>query len=59
MLAIFRIRNPDWKELGLFTIGIIILTPLLQSFLYIQNHFGILAKNSAINSIKGFWKTFY
>ena len=36
---IIRIRKPDWKELGLFTIGIIILTPLLQSFLYIQNHF--------------------
>ena len=57
---IIRIRKPDWKELVLFTIGIIILTPLLQSFLYIQNYFGILAKNSlAINSIKGFWKTFY
>ena len=56
---IIRIRKPDWKELGLFTIGIIILTPLLQSFLYIQNHFlEILAKNSsAINSIKGFFDT--
>lgn len=54
---IIRIRKPDWKELGLFTIGIIILTPLLQSFLYIQNYLlEIFAKNSsAINSIKGFF----
>ena len=54
---IIRIRKPDWKELGLFTIGIIILTPLLQSLLYIQNYFlEIFAKNSsAINSIKSFF----
>ena len=54
---IIRIRKPDWKELGLFTIGIIILTPLLQSFLYIQNYYlEIFAKNSsAINSIKSFF----
>ena len=54
---IIRIRKPDWKELGLFTFGMIVLTPLLQSFLYIQNHFlEIIAKNSsAINSIKIFF----
>ncbi len=54
---IIRIRKPDLKELGLFIIGIIILTPLLQSYLYIQNYFlVILAKNSsAVNSIKSFF----
>jgi len=54
---IIRIRKPDLKELGLFVIGIIILTPLLQSYLYMQNYFlEILAKNSsAINSIKSFF----
>ncbi len=54
---IIRIRKPDLKELGLFIIGIIILTPLLQSYLYMQNYFlEILAKNSsAINSIKSFF----
>src|SRR5574338_160321 len=36
---IIRIRRPDWKELSLFIIGIVILTPLLQSYLYIQNYF--------------------
>lgn len=54
---IIRIRKPEWKELGLFTIGIVILTPLLQSFLYIQNYFlELWAKNSQfINSAKSFF----
>jgi len=34
-----RIKLPKAKELLLFIIGLIILTPLLQSFLYIQNYF--------------------
>lgn len=56
---IIRIRKPEWKELGLFTIGIVILTPLLQSYLYIQNYFlEIFAKNFAfVNSIKTFFDT--
>lgn len=56
---IIRIRKPEWKELGLFTIGIVILTPLLQSFLYIQNYFlELWAKNSQfINSAKSFFDT--
>lgn len=54
---IIRIRIPDLKELGIFTIGIVILTPLLQSFLYIQNYYiEIWAKNiSFINAIKNFF----
>lgn len=54
---IIRIRLPDLKELGLFTIGIIILIPLLQSYLYIQNYYlEIFAKNSSfINSVKSFF----
>jgi membrane protease YdiL (CAAX protease family) len=54
---IIRIRIPDLKELGLFTIGIIILTPLLQSLLYIQNFYlEIWAKNiSFINTLKSFF----
>lgn len=56
---IIRIRKPDWKELGLFTIGIVILTPLLQSYLFIQNYFlEFFAQNSAfINSVKTFFDT--
>jgi len=52
--AIIRIRIPGWKEILLFILGIVILTPLLQSYLYIQNHFiELWAKNSSfINSIK-------
>jgi membrane protease YdiL (CAAX protease family) len=54
---IIRIRKPDFRELGLFTIGIVILTPLLQSYLYIQNYYlEIFAKNSSfINSVKNFF----
>jgi uncharacterized protein len=54
---IIRIRKPVLKELGFFTIGIVILSPLLQSFLYIQNYYlEIWAKNySFINAIKTFF----
>jgi CAAX protease family protein len=36
--AIIRIKIPNWKEFALFIFGIIILTPLLQNFIYIQNY---------------------
>ena len=54
---IIRIRKPDLKELVLFTIGIVVLSPLLQSYLYIQNYYlEIWAKNSSfINSAKSFF----
>ncbi len=43
-----RVKIPKLKEIGLFTLGLVILTPLLQSFLYIQNFiFDILANNVA------------
>ena len=34
-----RIKIPSWKEILLYTIGIAILTILLQNYLYIQNYF--------------------
>jgi membrane protease YdiL (CAAX protease family) len=37
--TIIRAKIPGFKEIALFTLGIIILTPLLQNYLYIQNHF--------------------
>lgn len=36
---IISLKLPNWKELVLFILGIIILTPLLQTYLYIQNYF--------------------
>lgn len=56
---IIRIRKTSWQELGLFTVGIIVLTPLLQSFLYIQNYFlEEWAKQSGfINALKTFFDT--
>ena len=35
---VISIKLPKWKEIVFFTAGIIILTPLLQSYLYIQNY---------------------
>jgi membrane protease YdiL (CAAX protease family) len=35
--TIIRVRVPNWKEFAVFTIGLIILVPLLQNYLYIQN----------------------
>lgn len=51
---IMRIKIPNWQEISLFVLGIIVLTPLLQSYLYIQNHFiDILAKNyQLVNTLK-------
>jgi len=55
--AVMRIKIPKLKEFGLFTIGIIILTPLLQTYLYIQNYFiEVLAKNNqSVQTLKTFF----
>jgi membrane protease YdiL (CAAX protease family) len=52
--TIIRFRMPDWKGVMLFVAGIIILTPLLQSFIAIQNYFfyKLAADYQFINSIK-------
>ncbi len=49
-----RIKMPDWREVLLFTVGIAILTILLQNYLYIQNYFiDMLAENiPLINTLK-------
>jgi len=45
--TIIRFKLPDWKEFAIFILGIVILTPLLQNYLYIQNYiFAYLAKVS-------------
>lgn len=51
---IIRLRIPDIKEVLLFTVGIFILAPLLQSYLYVQNYIiEILAQNiPIINTLK-------
>ena len=44
--TVIRFRLPHWKEVALFSTGIIILTPLLNSFLLIQNYYlDIWSKN--------------
>lgn len=51
---IISLKLPKWRELLLFVLGIIILTPLLQSYLYIQNYFieRLADYSQFINSIK-------
>ncbi len=52
--AVIRTRVPSWREFVLFGIGIIILTPLLQYFITVQNYLiEIWAESSPfIHSIK-------
>jgi membrane protease YdiL (CAAX protease family) len=54
---IIRLKIPSLKEIALFVVGIIILTPLLQNYLYIQNYFiTTWAENSeVINTLKSFF----
>lgn len=56
---VIRANRTSFKEIGMFSLGIIILTPLMQVYLHIQNHFiYILAENSAIvNALKSFFDT--
>lgn len=57
--TIIRFKYPAAKEIIIFTIGLVILTPLLQNFLYVQNYlFDLAAANSGIiESIKSFFDT--
>ena len=52
--TVLRIKIPTKKEVGIFIVGLIILIPLLQSFLYVQNYFfqQLAQSNSVINYIK-------
>jgi membrane protease YdiL (CAAX protease family) len=51
---VISIKIPNWREVFLFIVGIIVLTPLLQSYLYIQNFFieKWAASSEFLNSIK-------
>lgn len=42
--TVIRFQYPSWKEVGIYVLGLIILTPFLQNLLFIQNYFiGYLA----------------
>ena len=51
---VISVKVPGWIEIALFSVGIIILTPMLQSYLYIQNFFieQLAANVEVVNSIK-------
>lgn len=52
--AVLYTHIPDFKEFFIFSIGIIVLIPMLQSYLYIQNFLieAVAAKSEFIYSIK-------
>lgn len=54
--SIIRFRMPNFKEVGIFIFGIIILMPLLQEYLHIQNYLITeLSKSySVVEGIKNF-----
>ncbi len=54
--SILRFRMPNPKEVGLFIIGLLLLIPLLQDYLYIQNYlFAELSKSFPLfEGIKNF-----
>lgn len=50
--TVIRFRLPNRKQIGIFIFGLIILIPLLQSYLYIQNYlFQQLAETSYIVNV--------
>lgn len=51
---IIRFKLPGWKEILVFAVGLAILTPLLQSFLYIQNYLieQLAAQSETLTSLK-------
>ncbi len=57
--AVIRFRPAKWKEISLFVIGIIILTPLLENFVVIQNYFidKWAASSATIHSVKSIFDT--
>src|SRR5690554_1001498 len=51
---IIRFKLPGWKEILIFLLGLIILTPLLQTYLYIQNYLfeQLAAQSTTLTSLK-------
>lgn len=54
---VIRFKPAKLQEIGLFTAGIILLTPLLENFVVIQNYFieKLAASSGAVNSVKIFF----
>lgn len=52
--TVIRFKPSDIKEVGIFVVGLILLVPLLQNFLYIQNHFfeQLSASSEFFNTLK-------
>lgn len=56
---VLRIKIPKLREFAFFILGLIVLIPLLQSYLYIQNYFiyQLADASSIIQTIKNFLDT--
>ncbi|NOX64883.1 MAG: CPBP family intramembrane metalloprotease [Chlorobi bacterium] len=54
---ILRVKVPNWKEVIVFIVGLGILTPLLQNFIYVQNF--LIQKLSEVSGFFETLKTFF
>jgi hypothetical protein len=53
--TVIRFKPAHIKEIGIFVIGLILIVPLLQNYLYIQNYFfeHLAASSETFNALKG------
>lgn len=53
---VMRVKLPDIREISLFTLGIVILTPLIQYYIIIQNYFieKLALQNELVSTIKNY-----
>ncbi len=54
---ILRVKMPHWKEVAVFVLGLVIVIPLLQSFIYVQNFLiqQLAEASTFFESIKSFF----
>ena len=55
--TVIRFNIPSLRTIGFFTLGMVLLIPLLQTYLYIQNYFiqELALQSEVVNSIKLFF----
>jgi len=54
---ILRVKIPTWKEIAIFILGLVIIIPLLQNFIYVQNY--LIQQLAEISSVFESVKLFF
>ena len=54
---ILRVKMPHWKEIAVFVLGLVIVVPLLQNFIYVQNFLiqQLAEVSTSFESVKSFF----